>query len=421
MSRTELKRLLLIAAAAFALRAGAAVVTERHPIFPPYYYQDAEYVDGLARATAEAWSRGAAYPLDCAPSRRLLVWGTAGLFRAFGPRPLAPKLANALFGALAVLGLGLAARRAVGPRAAAAAAAAVALWPSAVFYTSQNLKEAPTLAAAWLALAALLPDGDASDPTAGRLAAGVAALVGAGLLRSYTILIFSAALLATAAWTAARRPETRRACVRLAAAALLAPIAYKLTTRALSSVVASSPADAYHRSGDFVPNVVDRDSRPESLTTPEGLTRFRGARLDFDRIYAEKTAHREIATQIFPDARFESWLDVALFVPKGAFYAALMPLPGLYPMDGKVGRILASLENVALLALLLLAAAGAARGPLGGPRLALLLAFLGLAAVSGLFDFDLGSAGRHKLLYLPLVFPFAAEEALRLLGRKEPS
>ena len=40
---------------------------------------------------------------------------------------------------------------------------------------------------------------------------------------------------------------------------------------------------------------------------------------------------------------------------------------------------------------------------------------------AALLEYDLGSAGRHQLMYLPMLFPFAAEEILRLLGRKEPA
>jgi hypothetical protein len=39
--------------------------------------------------------------------------------------------------------------------------------------------------------------------------------------------------------------------------------------------------------------------------------------------------------------------------------------------------------------------------------------FLAMTAGSALMEFDLGSASRHKLLYLPMLFPFAAEEIIR--------
>ncbi len=65
-------------------------------------------------------------------------------------------------------------------------------------------------------------------------------------------------------------------------------------------------------------------------------------------------------------------------------------------------------ENTALMALALLAVAGLRR--LDRRTLAvsgMLLFFVMMAAGSGLLEFDLGSASRHKLLYMPLLFPLA--------------
>jgi hypothetical protein len=130
---------------------------------------------------------------------------------------------------------------------------------------------------------------------------------------------------------------------------------------------------------------------------------------------------REIGTQIYPAADFRTWGDVLAYLPKGSFAVLFMPLPGLYPMGGKIGRYAAAGENVILLLLSALAAVGFARGPKSPARLGLLAFFAAMTIGAALLEFDLGSAGRHKLLYLPMLFPFAAEEILRLLGRKEPS
>ena len=104
-----------------------------------------------------------------------------------------------------------------------------------------------------------------------------------------------------------------------------------------------------------------------------------------------------------------------------AFTVLFMPLPGLYPLGRKIGRWAAAGENTALLALALLAAAGLGRGPKTPKRLALFAFFAAMTVGAALLEFDLGSAGRHKLLYLPMLFPFAAEEALRLKDDKEPA
>jgi hypothetical protein len=55
------------------------------------------------------------------------------------------------------------------------------------------------------------------------------------------------------------------------------------------------------------------------------------------------------------------------------------------------------------------AAAGARRGASTPGRAALWGFFLAMTAGSALLEFDLGSASRHKLLYLPFLVPFGAE------------
>jgi hypothetical protein len=429
VSRIDLRRLLLIASAAFALRVGVAVLTEFHPIFPPYYYQDEAFVDGQALEMADDWSRGlpTVFSAACAPSRRALVLGTAVLYGAFGDHPLIPRLGDALLGAIGALCLGLVAGRVAGPEAAPWAASAAALWPSHIFYTSLNMKEAPTIAFFLLALTALLPEDDVARLSAARVAAGVAALVAAALFRSYLLLAASFALAAAATWTAWREPRARRTCAILIASALLAPAAYKLTTKMLYArlmpLKSGSYADAPGLSvSGMIPlpkSEVPRGLR--SLLSPAGITAFRRSQDISLAAYARRTSDREVGTRLFPAARFKSWLDVALFLPKGCFYALFMPLPGLYPMNDKPGRVFAALENLVLLILTTLGLAGFARGPKTCARVALFISFLVPAAVSALLEPDLGSATRHKILFLSLLFPFAFEEARRLLERAEPA
>lgn len=155
-------------------------------------------------------------------------------------------------------------------------------------------------------------------------------------------------------------------------------------------------------------------------TSPGGITTFRKSRQFADRRWARLTMGREINTQIYPEAEFKTWWDVLAYLPKGAFTVLFMPLPGLYPMDGKLGRYAAAMENMILLSLAALAAAGFIRCPKSPARLGLLAFFATMTVGAALLEFDLGSAGRHKLLYLPMLFPFAAEEFLRLLrGNKD--
>ena len=421
-----------IAALAFAVRAACAVVTEFKPIFPAYYYTDARLVHADALAGLAALAEGRAPVLNGPIGARLHLLMTLGVYRVFGPRPLAVKLLNAALGAGGIAALVAAFALAFSWPAALASGIALALWPSHAFYTSQNLKESPTHALAFFGFAAVLALGlRPPGSKARRLALGAVAsagLIGAGFFRSYVLLCLSAALCAAFALEAARRKPRGRALAALAVAASAAAL-FPLASRSLDAALqgpgeaTTMNASGAGRGSNFLPEtVVNRKTtvafRPMS---PEGLSAFRLQRQESDREYAAVNMEREIGTQLFPDLEFRSWTDVVAYFPKGAFYVLFMPLPGLYPMGGKLGRIAASAENLLLLTLACFAAAGFLRGARTAGRAALMLYFVAMTAGAALLEFDLGSAGRHKLLYLPMLFPFAAEEILRLLGRKEPA
>ena len=413
-SPRDWKRLALIALGALVLRAGAAMLLEHHPIFPAYYYHDAVLTDELSRQTLAAWRQGAALPLDYGPSQRLVAFCTAALYRVFGLHPLIPMLANAALGALGVFALGVLASRAFGPRAGLLAAGAVALWPSEVFYTSQNLKEAPTQLLLWLAFAALLPGAGDDAACAARAAAGLAALMVAALLRPYLLIAAVAALGAGAVWSAARRKKNRAAGWAPAAAVLAAPLLYQAVSHLAFDRLLPATRLKPNTENVVVPVAVDASGARFHPYSPAAIEGFRRSRQAGDRDYSRLTAVRQIQTQIFPDARFADWTDVAEFIPKSAFYVLFMPLPGLYPMDGKLGRLLAAAENVVLLALAVLGVAGFLRGPKTPARAAAVLFLVFMTCGAALLELDQGSAARHKLFYLPLIFPFAAEELLRL-------
>lgn len=412
----------MVVAAAFGLRVAAALVTEAHPIFPLYYYADARLMDDAARSVYDARNEGRDYYFTGTLSQRLQISLQAALYRAVGPRPLAAKLTNAALGALSIGMLGLLLAPIFGARAALATAAFVAVWPSHIFYTAQNFKESPTNLLAYGgmtgALALLTDEPRPLWQAAVWASATTASLVAAGFYRSYILLAIVLATTTAYLWTMSSHGVTRARALGLAAvllsAALYAPVAHFAYRRWFS-------AGFQNANESLAPHLipVTNDDKISGLThglaTPAELTRFRNIRQSEDRQWAENHYHREIGTQIFPDERFTTWLDVAAFVPKSAFYVLFMPLPGLYPMNGKLGRMFASAENVALLALALLAAAGAVRGPKTPARAVLLVFFAVMTTGAALLEFDLGSAGRHKLLYLPMLFPFAAEEIIRRL------
>lgn len=418
MSRTEARALAWIFAAALVLRAGAAILTETHPIFPSFYYTDAQRVELLVTQTRAAEAEGHPFVFNGTQSQLVQVKTQLALYRIFGPHPLAIKLFNALLGAASCAVLAAALLPGFGPAPALASAALCAAWPSNVFFTSQNFKESPSNLLAYLALWGFLVL-IAGKPrrTAGAvlIAAGVVlALIAGAFYRAYILLVLTPAMAAAWALEMARRRKVSPASALYLAASLAALALYAPASRFLMSRWTSDP-QSRTLSIHIVPVSWDDRSRP---TSPRGLTEFRRSQLETDRDWARSNRGREIATQLFPDARFESWWDVAAFLPKGVFSALFMPLPGLYPMEGRIGRLMAGLENLILLALAGLGVLGALRGPKTSGRIFLLLFFAGMAAGAGLLEPDLGSATRHKLLYLPMLFPFAVEEILRLRRKR---
>lgn len=416
MSRTDLRKLLAIAAAAFLLRAGAAVLTEFKPIFPAYYYTDAVFVDHYARETANAWAQGQSLPLSYAPPQRAHILLTAIVYRAFGPHQIAAKLLNALAAAAGIAAFGLLAGRLFAPRAALVAAGAMALWPSHAFYTSQNFKEGLLCGVMMGAFLLLTPRESSKKGTLyAETAAGLVLLAALGFLRSYAMLAAAAALAASAALTLPRQ-IARRTGLLVLGACLLAPLLYKLCLQGLLLGPLKASVDGPVSESVLIPKATNAQTgvvyKPLS---PRGITEFRRSRQYSDRQYA-KGLGREIGTQIYPEEILDTWLDVLFFIPKASFQVLFMPLPGFYPMDGKPGRMLAAAENLILLSVFALGAAAALRGGYEPRRLGLLLFFAAMTAGSSLLEFDLGSAGRHKLMFLPMLFPFAAEEALRLAG-----
>lgn len=428
MSPTDRRRLLLIAAAAFGLRLGAAILTEHHPMFPSFYYTDAHLVDAAAAQANSDLENGRQPNYSGGSlSQRVQVRLQAAVYRVVGVHPFVMKVIACLLGALALFALGLACAPACGPAAALAASALCAAWPSNVFYTSQNFKEAPTNLFAYIALAFLsaLLSGRSGSARRSWLfaAAGASSLVAAGFFRSYVMLVAAAAGAAGAVWDWIRTRRVRMGVAASMAAAVLAPAMFVPVSKFVSTRWLAIPAALDPRLEPQIIPVTYNSSTTEAYLpmSPSGITMFRTIHQNADEGWARLYMSRTIGTQLFPGTVFKTWADLAAFVPKSAFYVLFMPLPGVYPMDHKLGRMLAGAENVLLLALAVLGAVGFARGRFTAPRVALACFFLMMAIGSALLEFDLGSAGRHKLLYLPMLFPFAAEELLRLLGRKEPA
>lgn len=381
---------------ALALRVAAAVVTEIDPIFPPYYYTDARVFHEAAAAALDDKEHGRPPVFKGPRSVRVVAYGVYGLYKLTGPRPLAAKLANAALGAAGVVTFAWMLTLAFEPSAALISGLLVALWPTHVFYTSQNLKEAPSILLSYAALACAMAAWAPSARSRGRrlvLAAGaIIAMLGAGFFRPPVLAALALSLAAASSAALLRDAERRRPALGALAALAAALALYSWLSRG---------TDAYEY--QLLP-----------AATPETLTKYRDVQEMVGREMALNLNHRETGTPIFPDAKFSTWTDVFLYIPKGTFYVLFMPLPGVYPMEGKLGRLAASAENFILLFIVGFAVARILRDRFSPERLCLLAFFATLLVGAALLELDLGGAGRHKLLYLPMLFPFAAEEVLRL-------
>ena len=389
---------LVLALSALALRVACALVTEVAPIFPAYYYTDARLSHEAAVTALRAKEQGGQPVFEGPRAARVQVFLVYQLYRLTGPRPLVVKLVNALLGAAGVALLAWLFSLAFSMRAAILSGLLVAVWPSHVFYTSQNLKEAPANLLAYAGLSCLLAAVfSAETPRARRaafIAGAVLAMIGVGFYRPPVLTALSAALLAALLFAVVLSSGRR-----LQALAAVGVVAAALTLYTWMS----RRADAYE--SQLIPAV-----------SPTGLDVYRKAQVRVGHEMARNLGKRELGTSLYPETEFKNWGDVLAYLPKASFTVLFMPLPILYPMDGKIGRIAASGENLLLLLITALAVVGITRGPKTPARLGLLVFFAVLTVGAALFEIDLGSAGRHKLLYLPMLFPFAAEELLRLSG-----
>lgn len=422
------KAALAALAACLALRWGVSLLTEFKPIFPDYYYTDARLYDKGARELLEAWETDSEPNVPVAPSHSLYVLSTAALYQAFGAQPLAPKLVNGLVATAAVFFWYRIALLLAPQGAAVLFVWMLALWPTNIFNSSQHFRTAPILLLTSLTFYLFLrcwARKSATEARTGRaqvfLALGALTLAFTGLYRPYVMALAAASLLTGCAVFAlkARRDKRRLGLMLasglwvLAGLALSRPLYSALAVRVIGREAAASHGLAARRepasgSSSSLP-AATAPKKNSSRFSAEALSEFRHRRHVSDQVYARDNMNRKIGSQIFPDETFHSWWDVIVFIPKGTFYAALMPLPGLYPMQGKIGRIVASLENLVLLSCLGLALWGWRRARGLFPLFWTLAAFFCATSLFyGFFELDLGAASRHRLQHFPAVLLPAA-------------
>ncbi|MFA6091821.1 MAG: hypothetical protein WCU88_02240 [Elusimicrobiota bacterium] len=419
------RSLFIVLAAALGLRWTTALVTQTHPIFPPHYYTDAGQFHRNASTLAQRWSSGKGDLPSLSAEGRLYAVIAAGIYRAFGPHPIGPKLLNGLLSILTIWLWYRIASMFFPPACALWTAWALALWPSHIFFTSQNLKESwITLSCASFFFFCLRTLKEPEFRKASLFAAGCSlSLLITGFFRSYLVILSAAAVFPAAAHIGFRNHPEKRQALALCLALIGTILLYKpLYDAAFGRFISADSLYAIdpHSRASLTPSTFspERPKRYVQPYSPEGISEFRRIRMSEDQNWAKKFSNRKIGTQIFPDARFKTWGDVLRFWPKGAFYALFMPLPGLYPMDGQLGRMAAAAENLLLLFLFLMGLWTLRSFWRNPPAQMLFAFFIILSASYGLLEFDLGSASRHRLQHLPCLFPFAAAGLERLLRRR---
>ena len=398
----NLSKAALIFATALTLRAGVAIMDHFQPIFPDYHYSDARGYHNDAQRLLEI-KRGNAENTGFPQGRRFYIAWTAALYSIFGETPLAPRLFNAAAGALTVLIWYFILASVFRFKTATFAAGLLAVWPSHIFYSAQHLKESGVLLLTSLIFALFLQEGLQPVIRNRRLAIASICLAMLTFFRNHFIPFIGISI-ATLSFFRARRREIKPALILIAWFAVgagLKPIARALTNSPNETLISASVSEKLGETNRF---------------SPSGISTFRKIRLKESAQWALNSGHittsqRRIETQIFPNASFSSWLDLALFAPKVSFYSLFMPLPGLYSIDGKLGRALSAGENTILLLFFIVALLGARKFPEPAAGAALALFFLLTVPPAAFLEFDLGSAARHKLAFFPILLPFFANAA----------
>ncbi|PCI39770.1 MAG: hypothetical protein COB53_02555 [Elusimicrobia bacterium] len=402
------KKLWAILIFALAVRSVLAITDHVRPILPAHNYNDAAIFHTFA-----VQYRDSEVEISLPPGKELYTIWTAAIYTFFGETPLGPRLINTLLAAFSIalwyfITLNLFSRK-----TAVLAAFTIAIWPSHAFFSGQHLKEALQMLILPLVFTAGLhqmeehPRNEITARLPG-LAMTSAFLILLGFIRAFFLPIIGGSFLLGSA-VAFRR---WRSVAPVLLSILVGILAYPVVNKAVITTDNSEKVSLFIPTG----NLAEKNISP-SLMSPKWIEQLRNKRQRASQQWSKYHTSRRVETQIFPGQKFDHWGDVAAFAPKSTFYALFMPLPGLYPINGKLSRALSAFENTVLLVIFLLAMAGFVQAPKPAGKTTLIMFFFLISISSGLFEFDLGSATRHKLHYFPFLFPFAIQFVLNFIQR----
>lgn len=366
--------LTLVLPLAFLVRSALAVFSSFVPITPSLYTLDAEGYDQLGRLVAEAMASGV--PLSPALFTSVNVEAYAMLCGAvyylLGHSLLSMKIINCFAGALMIYNVFRSARALIGSRPALLAAGILTFFPSLVFWSSQNFRDALVFyGISEIVYASIRWAEIGARRWLFRILLAIALT---GLLRSSVAAIALAALVLVFIHRAFRD---------------LAPWRRVLAYGAMTAAV-------------VIGFYLFRDSAlfPQNLSPP-----------------ALSTARTRLAAHgatNFPTVYYESWMDVLIYAPYVTAYYLLAPFP--WHMANSV-QALAALENLLFILFLGLGAAGAVRlwGAQRHRLLFMLLFMAGLSLAAGIVEGNIGTGYRHKMHIIPYVVILAVERQRRTM------
>lgn len=369
---------------AFSLRFVVALLIAQGGIIPEQYLTDHQTYHELGTSLSTAWASN----IDTEPIVRNLgnykayVYVAATIYYLAGPSIFLMQVLNIVLMCFALLLIWLIVRRGFNDRRVATVTImAMAVWPGGVIQDAMNNREAFAV----LSLSASLwffIEFSRTGKYRLLLLCG-SALVVTGLFRDYLIVIFMGSVVA---WLMLKRPSLKRVVLLASAVAL--------TYLAVGFIARISP---------HIPDITE-------IFSPAGLQQYTASRV----------LKVGATTALFPDRVYRTWLDVFVALPKGFLAVLFLPLPGIYSTSN-LAQMVAAAENIVLLLAVGLGLSRIRRHWSNLTLRFLLLATAVALTVHGLVDSDLGTATRHKRVFVPYILCFAAERLLRRDERGEES
>jgi hypothetical protein len=458
--------------AAFSIRLLSALFNEFVLLFPEKYYSDAIRYHTFASEISKAWL-GLEFS-DLVGSFGHLNYARfmAIFFLIFGGSTLLPKIINSFFAALSLYPIWRIASMFAGEKGSKLATLLFAFWPSAIYFTSENLRESLIIFIFFWSFYFSLRFLETLKPIDLFYAIALSAIN--GLLRPELMVLTSLGFILLGILMI-----TQRKTVFLY---ILIPVSLMIFIGWLiSPIIPFGKHFPTESSGDLEYSVkslkkelesnrkiletATESAHPEKVEEIESTLKILEEELEFakksleeedlqtttERLEGDKLnsarenlhrlqskyqgksfflkkhfldrgivkgiisirqniiqgAKEHPDSALFEDIEFNSNFDVIKFIPTTVFHTFFMPLPGLYPLEGKFRLILASIENVFLFFLAVMALRNIFLIE-RDIKLYYTVLFLLLAMAShSLLEPDLGTALRHKILYLPLILSLA--------------